>query len=438
MNIATLDNGLRVIFEYKDSEVVYCGYVVCAGTRHEEPADSGMAHFIEHMSFKGTERRRSYHINNGLERLGGDLNAFTNKQETVYYATVLREDFPRAVDILTDLVFHSTYPQAEIDKEVEVIADEIESYLDSPAELIFDDFEAMLFEDSPLGRDILGRADRLREYTTADARRFVDLYYRPDNAVFYVTGRLDWKRILRELERWSTHLSPETLHPAVAPSATTSSAVAPPSFTDASMSPVLPCDWSQGLSSSSHAAPATRVLDKGTHQAHVVLGAPTFGGRADSSRRYALVLLNNILGGPGMNSRLNMALREHAGLVYSIDSYLTTYPDAGWWCCYFGCDTDDTDRCLRLVRRELRRLIDTPLSASQLAAAKKQIIGQLTIADNNAESYALALGKQYAHYGTCRDTAAIKEAIRNVTADDIQQLAAEIYADERISTLIYK
>lgn len=426
MQTHTFANGLRVIFEHRDSEVIYCGYVICAGTRHEEPADSGMAHFIEHMSFKGTERRRSYHINNGLERLGGDLNAFTNKQETVYYATVLREDFPRAVDILTDLVFHSTYPQAEIDKEVEVIADEIESYLDSPAELIFDDFEAMLFEESPLGRDILGRADRLREYTTADARRFVDRHYRPDNAVFYVTGRLDWKRILRELNRWA--LAPQ--NPAPQPLAPAFTSVQQPYLAAAALLPAAPHPAASGG--------GTRVLEKGTHQAHCVLGAPTFGGREAGTKRYALALLNNILGGPGMNSRLNMALREHAGLVYSIDSYLTTYPDAGWWCCYFGCDTDDTDRCLRLVRRELRRLIDTPLSASQLAAAKKQIIGQLTIADNNAESYALALGKQYAQYGTCRDSAAIMDAIRTVTAEDLQLLAAEIYDPDSLSTLIYK
>lgn len=412
MQTATLSNGLRVIFEHKDSEVVYCGYVICAGTRHEEPADSGMAHFIEHMSFKGTERRRSYHINNGLERVGGDLNAFTNKQETVYYATVLREDFPRAVDILTDLVFRSTYPQTEIDKEVEVIADEIESYLDSPAELIFDDFEAMLFEGSPLGRDILGRAERLREYTTADARRFVDAHYRPDNAVFYVTGNLDWKRVLRELNRRST------------PAAITG-------IPEISPSDIVP-------RSASVPVPSTRIIEKGTHQAHVVVGAPTFGGREKSKKRYALVLLNNILGGPGMNSRLNMSLREHAGLVYSIDSYLTTYPDAGWWCVYFGCDIDDVDRCLRLVRKELQNLATTPLSAARLSAAKKQIIGQLTIADNNAESYALALGKQFAHYNTQRSSAAIVEGIRAVTADDLLQLATEIYAADRISTLIYK
>lgn len=417
MNTATLDNGLRVIFERRESEVVHCGYVICAGTRHEEPADSGMAHFIEHMSFKGTERRRSFHISNGLERVGGDLNAYTNKQETVYYATVLREDFPRAVDILTDLVFHSVYPQAEIDKEVEVIADEIESYLDSPAELIFDDFEAMIFKGCPLGRDILGRAERLREYTTAAARRFVDRHYRPDNAVFYVTGRLDWKRVLRELQRWHTACQSAVLptidlkHNAMAEGATS-------------------------LQGKAGGEPV--VMEKGTHQAHVIIGAPTFGGRHDRRKRYALALLNNILGGPGMNSRLNMSLREHAGLVYSIDSYVTTYPDAGWWCIYFGCDIDDVDRCLRLVRKVLREFIAKPLSPTQLASAKKQFIGQITIADGNAESYALAVGKTYAHYGTCRSIAAIVETIRSVTADDLQQLAAEIYAEDRLSTLIYK
>lgn len=417
MQTATLPNGLRVIFEYRDSEVVHCGYVICAGTRHEEPADSGMAHFIEHMSFKGTERRRSYHISNGLERLGGDLNAYTNKQETVYYATVLREDFPRAVDILTDLVFHSVYPQQEIDKEVEVIADEIESYLDSPAELIFDDFEAMLFEGCPLGRDILGRADRLREYTTVDARRFVDRHYRPDNAIFYVTGRLDWKRVLREIQRWHTTCQSAAL---------------------STIDPKHNAMTEEAPSQSRRAGGETVVIEKGTHQAHVVIGAPTFGGREDARKRHALALLNNILGGPGMNSRLNMSLREHAGLVYSIDSYVTTYPDAGWWCVYFGCDIDDIDRCLRLVRKVLRGFISKPLSDTQLASAKKQFIGQITIADGNAESYALAVGKTYAHYNVCRSLEAIVQAIRSITADDLQRLAAEIYAEERLATLIYK
>ncbi len=407
MPTLTLQNGLRVIFEPRQTDVVYCGYVVKAGTRNEESADSGMAHFIEHMGFKGTERRRSFHINNSLERLGGDLNAFTNKQETVYYATILRDFFPNAVDILSDLMFHSVYAQTEINKEVEVICDEIDSYQDTPSELIFDDFEALLFEGSPLGRDILGRSERLREYTTADALRFVRRWYRPDNMVFYVTGNLRWERIVGLLERHTPKAADLT------------------PYTDVSTTPLFPkatVGW-------------RKTMDRHTHQAHVVMGAPTFGG--GQPQRYALALLNNMLGGPAMNSRLNMSLREHAGLVYSVDSYLTTYVDTGFWCVYFGCDGHDVERCLKLAGKELQRLIDTPLTPRRLAEAQTQLIGQLRIADANAEGYALAMGKEYAHYGTIRDTDAIVEAIRSVTAEDLHKLATEIYAKDRISTLIY-
>ncbi len=407
MPTTTLPNGLRVIFQPTPSDVIHCGYVIQAGTRNEAPDDSGMAHFIEHTSFKGTQRRRSFHINNSLERLGGDLNAFTNKQETVYYATILKEHFPNAADILSDLVFHSIYAQHEIDKEVEVICDEIESYLDSPAELIFDDFEAMIFAGDPLGRDILGRAERLRQYTTADALRFVRQWYTPQNAVFYVTGNLKWSRITSLLERLTSSASTQgqtvPLRPAAMPVA---------------------------------AAPSKKVIEKGTHQAHVIVGAPTFGGYDE--RRYALALLNNILGGPAMNSRLNMSLREHSGLVYTVDSYLTTYVDAGFWCVYFGCDAHDVERCLRLVQKELQHFIDVPLTPRQLASAQTQLIGQLRIADANAESHALALGKDFAHYHIVRDTRSIADAIRAVTAESLQQLAAEVYAHERLFTLVYQ
>ena len=188
---------------YHPSEVLHCGYVLCTGTRHEDAADSGMAHFIEHMSFKGTSRRRSRQVNDYLERVGGEINAFTSKQETVYSATVLRKDFSRAVDVLTDIVFHSTYPQAEIDKEVEVIIDEIDSYRDSPAELIFDEFEQLVYGDAPLGRDILGSPERLRTYTTADAVRFAKEHYIPQNAVFYVHGEVEMRTVIRQLEKWN-------------------------------------------------------------------------------------------------------------------------------------------------------------------------------------------------------------------------------------------
>lgn len=403
----TLSNGLRIIYEPSQSDVVYCGYVICAGTRHEEPADSGMAHFLEHMSFKGTSRRKSVHISNGMERVGGDLNAFTNKQETVYYVTALRPDFPRAVDLLTDIVFHSTYPQHEIDKEVEVICDEIDSYKDSPAEIIFDEFEALLYDGQSLGRDILGSADRLRAYTTADARRFADKYYRPDNAVFYAYGQLDFNRLVRLLEKAHADIQP----------------------------PALPLPQPSLLSLRETQRYGRHLRHMETHQAHVLVGGRTGGGR--DPHRYALLLLNNMLGGPGMNSRLNMSLRERAGLVYSVDSYLSTYPDAGLWNVYFGCDPKDVDRCLRLIRKELDKFMQRPLTPAQLGAAKKQLCGQIGISCDSFESYSLALGKTYAEYGCHREVEEIYKGIAAVTAEEVQQLAADIYAQDRLSTLIY-
>ena len=367
-----------------------------------------MAHFIEHMTFKGTERRRAWQISNGLERVGGELNAYTTKQETVYCATVLRPDFPRAVDLLTDIVFHSTYPQAEIDREVEVICDEIDSFKDSPSELIFDEFESLVFEGCDLGRDILGEADRLRQYCTADALRFTRAHYRPDNAVFYIYGQVDFRRAIRQLERLMA-TSEAVLSPHE-PAPTPSALILPPA--------------------------RTVYRDRGTHQAHVLLGCPTYGGR--HPHRFALLLLNNILGGPGMNARLNMLMRERAGLVYTVESNYSTYIDVGLWTVYFGCDTDDVDRCLRLVRRELQRMIDQPLTPRQLQAAKKQFIGQIGISREARESYAIGLGKTYAHYDTWRDLDALAQEVDALTSEELQTVAAEVFAADRLSLLVYR
>ncbi|MBR1652722.1 MAG: insulinase family protein [Alloprevotella sp.] len=399
-----LPNGLRIICQQNSSDVVYCGYVIAAGTRDEEPQDTGMAHFLEHMSFKGTERRRAYHINNYLERVGGDLNAFTNKQETVYHATVLRRDFPRAAELLTDIVFHSLYPQREIDREVEVICDEIDSYQDSPSELIFDEFEAMLFEGHPLGRDILGRKERLRQYRTEDARRYADRYYRVSNATFFLYGNVDFQRVVRRLERLTADL----------PAA-----------------PVLRRD----IPLPSY-RPQMREVHRDTHQAHVIVGARAVGGCDE--RRFALSLLNNILGGPGMNSRLTASLRERAGLVYTVDSYLYVYPDTGVWETYFGCDKADVARCLRMVERELRRLADAPLSPAALSAAKQQLIGQMGIGADNNENFALTLGKTFAHYAVAYDPAETARRIQALTAQQLQAAAADFFRPDRLTTLVYK
>lgn len=406
-----LPNGLRVIFEPNASPVLHCGYVVCAGTRNEAADDSGMAHFIEHMTFKGTERRRACHISNGLERVGGELNAYTTKQLTTYYATVLKEDFARAADLLTDIVFHSTFPQAEINKEVEVICDEIDSYRDSPAELIFDEFEQMLYKGQSLGRDILGAPERLRAYRTADALRFADRHYVPARAVFYVYGDIPFRRVVDVLERQFDK------YPLSAQKQKSNL------FTEGN-APVP-----------TFSAPERRAVGKDTHQVHVLIGGPALGGR--DPRRHALALLNNMLGGPCMNSRLCASLRERRGLVYSVDSYLNLFPDTGYWNAYFGCNPGDEERCLRLVQRELRRFIEEKVSPATLRAAQKQFIGQVLIGGGNAESHAGALGKTFALYGTHYDADAVCRAITDVTADDLQRIAAEVYAPERLTTLLY-
>lgn len=413
-----LPNGLKIIHEPSPTNVVYCGYIVNAGTRNEDTDDRGMAHFCEHMTFKGTAHRRSWQIRNCLERVGGDLNAFTNKEITVYYATVRREDFPRAANLLSDIVFHSIYPQAEIDKEVEVIIDEIDSYNDSPAELIYDEFEEMLFRGHPLGRNILGNAGTLRRYHTADALRFTQRYYVPQNCTFFVLGQVDFHKVVRLLE----HDTPTTPSPALAETA--QNADNPGHNLQINLNALPP--YQKDL----------RVCDRDTHQAHVLIG--NRGCSISSPDRTALFLLNNILGGPGMNSLLNVSLREKRGLVYTVESTSFSYKDTGVWSVYFGCDESKADHCRRLVARELQRLCNQPLSNRLLSMAKKQLIGQILIAGDNFESYALAMGKVFALQGTHRDVEAICTAIRALTADDLLRVARNVMNPDNLTTLIYR
>ena len=409
-NTHTLDNGLRIIHLPSDSKVVYCGYQINAGTRDEEPGEEGLAHFCEHVTFKGTERRTAWHILNCLESVGGDLNAYTNKEGTVYYSAILKEHIARAVDLLSDIVFHSVYPQAEIDKEVEVICDEIESYNDSPAELIYDEFENILFKDSSLGHNILGTAEQVRSFTTEDALRFTRKLYRPDNAIFFAYGDIDFKKLVKLVRRAladddSGKLAAEKLpknYPSVG----------------------------------EEIAGQTIVMQKNTHQAHVMIGTRAYDVNDD--RRMPLYLLNNILGGPGMNAKLNLALREHNGLVYTVESTMVAYGDTGTWSIYFGCDEHDIKRCLRLVRKELDRMMEKPLSDSQLKAAKKQIKGQIGVACDNRENFALDFGKSFLHYGWEKNVDCLYEQVEAITSQQIQDVARELFDKDRLITLIFK
>lgn len=449
-NTYTLDNGLRIIHLPSDSKVVYCGYQINAGTRNEEPGEEGLAHFCEHVTFKGTERRKAWHILNCLESVGGDLNAYTNKEGTVYYSAILKEHIARAVDLLTDIVFHSVYPQAEIDKEVEVICDEIESYNDSPAELIYDEFENIIFKGSPLGHNILGTAEQVRSFKTEDALRFTRKLYRPDNAIFFAYGDIDFKKLVKLIRKALADddsgkvaenaansvgkLAEEKL-PQIS-QITQISGDENSITTEKSVSSVKSVGPENYPSVGKEIAGQTIVMQKNTHQAHVMIGTRAYD--VNDSRRMPLYLLNNMLGGPGMNAKLNLALREHNGLVYTVESTMVAYGDTGIWSIYFGCDEHDVKRCLRLVRKELDKFMQKPLSEAQLKATKKQIKGQVGVACDNRENFALDFGKSFLHYGWEKNVDRLYEQVDEITAEQIQAVAQELFDKDRLTTLIFR
>ena len=403
-NQYTLPNGMRIIHEPSASKVAYCGFAVDAGTRDELENEQGMAHFVEHLIFKGTAKRKAWHILNRMENVGGDLNAYTNKEETVIYSAFLTEHFGRALELLADIVFHSTFPQNEIEKETEVIIDEIQSYEDTPSELIFDDFEDMIFRNHPLGRNILGRPDLLKKFRSEDAMAFTSRFYQPSNMVFFVLGDFNFQKIVRQVEKLLVDLPLVTVE---------NQRTIPPLY-----------------------VPEQLVVHKETHQAHVMIGSR--GYNAYDDKRTALYLLNNILGGPGMNSRLNVSLRERRGLVYTVESNLTSYTDTGAFCIYFGTDPEDVDTCLKLTYKELKRMRDVKMTSSQLMAAKKQLIGQIGVASDNNENNALGMAKTFLHYNKYESSESVFRRIEALTAEGLLEVANEMFAEEYLSTLIYR
>ncbi len=403
-NIHTLSNGLRIIHEPSLSKVAYCGFAVDAGTRDEAENEQGMAHFVEHLIFKGTRKRKAWHILNRMENVGGDLNAYTNKEETVIYSAFLTEHFGRALELLVDIVFHSTFPQNEIEKETEVIIDEIQSYEDTPSELIFDDFEDMIFRNHPLGRNILGRPELLKQFRSGDAVAFTSRFYQPSNMVFFVLGNFNFQKIVRQVEKLLADLPLIGVDNHRTP---------PPLY-----------------------VPEHLVVHKETHQAHVMIGSR--GYNAYDDKRTGLYLLNNILGGPGMNSRLNVSLRERRGLVYTVESNLTSYTDTGAFCIYFGTDPADVDTCLRLTYKELKRMRDVKMTSSQLMAAKKQLIGQIGVASDNNENNTLGMAKTFLHYHKYESSESVFRRIEALTAEGLLEVANEMFAEEYLSTLIYR
>lgn len=385
------------------SAVTYCGIVINTGSRDEAEEEQGMAHFIEHMLFKGTEKRRSGHIINRLENVGGELNAYTSKEETVVYATVLKEYFERGMELVSDIVLHSTFPQKEIDKEVVIILDEIQSYNDSPSELIFDDFEELIFDNHAIGHNILGKTELLEKYSTDDAIRFIKKQYRPEEMVFFVLGDLDFKQLVRWAEKY---LYTEITEP------THSKRFSPTSY-----------------------KPINKEINKNTHQVHFMLGNRSYD--LYHQDRMGMYLLNNILGGPGMNSLLNLSLREKHGLVYNVESNYQPFIDTGMWSVYFGCDSENAVRCEQLVHNELQKLREQQLSENALKKYKLQLMGQMAISIEHKENLALSLGKSFLRYGKIEDIEVVKQKIEAVTAEQLQKIAIEIFNPEQLSVLKY-
>lgn len=407
----THPSGLRIVCAPSESDVVYCGIAVDAGTRHELPSESGMAHFAEHMAFKGTATRSARQIITRMESVGADLNAFTGKEETIFHCSLLRQHLGRAIDVLLDIALRSTYPQHEMDHEVEVVCDEIESYNDQPAELIFDEFESLLFPDHPLGRNILGSPERLRQLRSADMQAFARRLYRPERMVLFVCGKVGMEEVVRMVE---------------------ASPASPPS--PLSEERGRPDDKPLALSPE-RGPGGEAVRHRECHQSHVMIGCRTFP--ATHAQHLHLFLLNNLLGGPAMSSRLNLSLRERRGLVYTVESNAVGYTDAGFWSVYYGCDHSDVRRCHRLVLSELRRLTDAPLSQRTFDAARRQLKGQLAVSHDNHESVAIGMGKRFLHYRRTQTLRELFSRLDALTPADVWQTACQVFQPSRLLTLVY-
>ena len=400
----TLSNGIRIVHGRNASPVAYCCLMVNAGTRDELDNEHGIAHFVEHVIFKGTKRRKAYHIMSRLEDVGGDLNAYTTKEETVVHATFLKDDFHRAVELLYDIFFNSTFPEKELVKEKDVIIDEINSYKDSPSELIFDDFEELLYPNHPFGRNILGTKRHIKRFTKANIESFLKRNYNTDQIVFCSIGNIPFKSVVRLAHRYFGSVS---------------------SNYRSEVRMAIP-----------HSKPQHKEVAKSTYQRHCMIGSKAYA--LNNEDRIGLYLLSNILGGPGQNSRLNLALRERNGLAYNVEATYTPYSDTGVFSVYFGTDKAQFERALSLVYAEMKRLRDVPLGVQQLVKAKKQLIGQLAIAAENSEALMLNTARAYMFFSEIDMLDNVSQKIESITANDLMRIANDILDPHKLSTLIYK
>lgn len=436
MDIITsqLDSGIGYAFQRISSPVAYCALSIKAGTRDETDKYNGVAHLTEHMLFKGTTKRGAKRINNFLERLGGELNAYTTKEETVIHATVLKEDIGKAVELLSDLAFNSLFPEKELIKEREIVLEEISSYKDSPSEQIFDDFDEYLFGEHPLAKPILGTPKSVKKIGVEQIKEFTSQYYQPGNMTFSIVADISNERGVSLINRYfGERGSLMASKPSELVAKSGERLVNSRTLAGSSV-PLLITD-----STPSQVALSTprgeKWVSKKTYQAHCVIGAPAYN--LYDSRRLPLALLTNILGGPALNSKLNQVLREKHAMAYTVDASYTPYTDTGLFTIYFGTDKNNVEKCLSILDNELEAIREKGFSPTALKASKKQLLGQLAISMDNAEAQCLSMGKSMLFYKRVEPIEVIIEKILKIESAQLLQIAQELLDRKKMFTLIY-
>ncbi len=401
---AVLKNGIKVIHRHRAGELSHLALMVNAGMRDEKADENGLAHFIEHLVFKGTKRRKAYHILSCLENVGGDLNAFTTKEETCIHASFLKEHIDKAMDLFADVVFNSTFPENEMEKEKEVILDEINSYRDTPADEIFDEFENLIYRGHQLGRNILGTIDLVSKYSRNDIMRFRNQHYAPDRMVLACIGNISFEAFLKLANKYFADYQGEA----------------------------LPFDRMPFVANE----PTMRVEERKNHLTHVIMGGLAYP--YNDERKLKLILLNNILGGPGMNTRLNLNIREKYGFAYTIESQYNAYSDTGNYTIYMGVDPHSQERSIELVYKELNKLMTQKLGILQLSNAKKQLIGQVALSNESGMNDLLGMvraGFFEEHIETLPETIA---KLEKITSSELLEIANDIYDKNKVNLLIFK
>jgi predicted Zn-dependent peptidase len=404
MQIFVLKNGIRIIHQEAKSPVSHFGVLINTGSRDEEEDEQGIAHFIEHVIFKGTQTRRAFHILNRIEDVGGELNAYTTKEETAVYSTFLSEYYQRSMELISDILINSTFPAKELEREKEVVIEEINSYKDNPSELIFDEFEEILFDGHPIARNILGTPELLRTFDKNSILKFMDENYHTDQIVLSSVGNISMTRFIHLAEKYFGAI-PEKLR-------------------------------NKKRTDFYNYQAEKRIVQKDTFQAHCIIG--NLSPNVFSLKRMPMILLNNILGGASMNSRLNMVLRERNGMAYNVESSYTSYVDTGEFTVYFGTDKENMDRAIQLVTKEFRKIKEQPMGILQLSRAKKQLIGQLAISTENREDLMLSLGKSLLVFNHVDSIETIFEKIEKIGSSEILEIANEILDEPQSSILIYQ